>query len=84
MTALYEGEPGYRPEYAWPYNGLLVAQDRVALDYTGQQIIERTRTQMGLRGLDAVGRPPRYIATAADETHRLGTDDPKNIDVVEV
>jgi uncharacterized protein (DUF362 family) len=84
MTALYEGGPGYRPENTWSYNGLLVAQDPVALDYTGWQIIERKRAEVGLKTLDAVGRPPRYIATAADATHQLGTDDPKRMDVVGV
>jgi len=27
---------------------------------------------------------PRYIATAADAQHRLGTNDPRRIEVVEV
>jgi len=34
--------------------------------------------------LEAEGRPPRYIATAADASHRLGTNDPRKISVVEV
>jgi hypothetical protein len=29
--------------------------------------------------VDAAGRPAKYIATAADDTHRLGTNDPERI-----
>jgi uncharacterized protein (DUF362 family) len=83
-TACYDGGPGFRPEYTWKQNGLLVAHDPVAIDYTAWQIIERKRAEKGLKTLEAVGRPPRYIATAADAQHRLGTDDPKRVTVVEV
>ena len=84
MTACYEGGPGFKPEYAWKYNGLMVATDPVAIDYTGWQIIERKRKEIGLRTLGEVGRPPRYIAVAADAQHRLGTDNPARIALVEV
>jgi len=84
MTACYEGGPGFNPQYAWKYNGLMVATDPVALDYTGWQIIERKRKEVGLKTLEEVGRPPKYIAVAADAQHRLGTNDPKRIAQVEV
>jgi uncharacterized protein (DUF362 family) len=83
-TASYEGGPGYKPEYSWKNNALIVSQDPVALDYTGWQIIERKRAEKGLKTLEGDGRAPRYIATAADRQHRLGTNDPKRIAVVEV
>ena len=83
-TASYEGGPGYKPQYSWRNNALIVSQDPVALDYTGWQIIERKRTEKGLKTLASDGRAPRYIATAADAQHRLGTNDPKIIAVVEV
>jgi len=83
-TASYEGGPGYKPQYAWKNNALIVSQDPVALDYTGWQIIERKRAEKGLKTLEAEDRAPRYIATAADAQHRLGTNDPKKIAVVEV
>jgi uncharacterized protein (DUF362 family) len=82
-TVGYEGGPGFRPQFAWKYNGLLVATDRVASDYVGWQIIERKRAEQGLETLAAAGRPPRYIATAADAHHLLGTDDPNAIAVIE-
>jgi len=84
ITACYEGGPGFKPEYSWKYNALIVSQDPVALDYTGWQLIERKRAENKLKTLDAEKRAPRYIATAADAQHRLGTDDPKRIAVIEV
>jgi len=83
-TALYDGGPGYKPESSWKNNVLLVSQDPVALDYTGWQIIERKRAEKGLRTLESEHRAPNYIATAADAQHRLGTNDPKKIAMVEV
>ncbi len=83
-TASYEGGPGYKPQFSWKNNALIVSQDPVALDYTGWQIIERKRAEKGLKTLDADGRSPRYIATAADAQHRLGTNESRRIAVVEV
>jgi uncharacterized protein (DUF362 family) len=83
-TAMYEGGPAFKPEYSWKHNALLVSQDPVALDYTGWQIVERKRAEMGLKTLEAEERAPRYLATAADAEHRLGTNDPRRISVVEV
>ena len=83
-TVGYEGGPGFRPDYAWKHNGVMVARDPVAIDYTGWRIIERKRAEKGLKTLEAAGRVPRYIATAADAQHRLGTDDPRSISVVEL
>jgi uncharacterized protein (DUF362 family) len=83
-SACYEGGPGFKPQYAWQENALILSQDPVALDYTGWQIIERKRAEKKLKTLEADGRPPRYIATAADAQHRLGTNDPRRIAVVEV
>ena len=84
ITAQYEGGPSFMPQWTWPYNGLLVARDPVALDYTGWQIIERKRAEKGMKPLKEMKRDPAYIATAADANHRIGTNDPKKIDVMEV
>lgn len=84
LTAQYEGGPSYMPQWSWPFNGLLVARDPVALDYTGWQIIERQRAEKGMKSLRELNREPLYIATAADSTHRLGTNDPRRIDRIEV
>jgi hypothetical protein len=83
-TACFEGGPGFKPQYAWKENAVIVSQDPVALDQTGWRIIERKRAEKGLKTLEADRRPPRYIATAADAQHRLGTNDPQRIALVEV
>jgi uncharacterized protein (DUF362 family) len=83
-TAQYEGGPAFKQEYSWKHNALIVSQDPVALDYTGWQIIERKRAEKGLKTLEAEGRAPHYIATAADAGHQLGTNDPGRITVAEV
>jgi uncharacterized protein (DUF362 family) len=84
MTSVYEGGPGFRPEHLWQPNALIVGEDRVALDQVAWGILDRKRTEMGLKTLEAAGRPPRYIATAADPAHALGENDMQRIKVVEV
>ena len=75
-TAMYEGGPGFKPEHSWNCNALLVSTDPVALDHTGWQMIERKRAEKGFKTLEAEERAPSYIATAADDEHRLGNNDP--------
>src|ERR1035441_2952683 len=79
MSAVYNGGPGFRPEYLWQPNALIVGEDRVAVDHTAWQLIERKRTEAGVPTLEAAGRRPQYIATAADANHRLGTNAPQRI-----
>ena len=83
-TAQYEGGPSFMPHWTWPYNGLLVGHDPVALDYTGWQIIEKKRAEVGMKSLQNVKREPVYISTAADAEHALGSNDPRNIKLLEV
>jgi uncharacterized protein (DUF362 family) len=84
VTAQYEGGPSYMPQWSWDCNSLLVSEDPVALDYVGWQILEKKRTEKGMKSLGMVGRAPAYIRTAADEQHQLGTNDPRQIEQVEV
>lgn len=84
ISSVYDGGPGFHPERLWYPNALVVGEDRVALDHTAWQMIERQRAAAGVQSLEAVGRRPDYIATAADAAHRLGTNDPGRIRLVEV
>ena len=84
LNAQYEGGPSYMPQWMWPFNGLLVSRDPVALDYVGWKIIEKKRAEMGAGSLREDKREPVYIATAADAEHQLGICDPKRIERVEV
>ena len=84
MTSVYDGGPGFHPERLWQPNAIIVGEDRVALDQIAWQMIERKRAEVGMPTLEGAGRPPRYIATAADQAHRLGVNDPKHIHLLEV
>ena len=81
-TAQYEGGPTYMPQWNWPFGGLLVAQDPVALDTVGWRIIEQKRTEKGMKPLKEMQREPAYIATAA--SRGLGVNDPARIERLEV
>ena len=80
----YEGGPSFMPHWIWQYNGIICGLDPVALDYSGWQIIDRKRAEMGMKSLMELGREPTYISTAADSKHRLGTNDLKKIRLIEV
>ena len=79
MKSVYDGGPSFHPERVWYPNAIIVGEDKVALDHTALQMIEKKRAEAGLPTVDAAGRPAKYIATAADDTHRLGTNDPERI-----
>jgi len=84
LTVQYEGGPPYMPQWAWNYNGLIIGFDPVAIDTIGWDIIEKKRKEMGLATLKQVGREPTYIATAADDQHRLGCNDLNKIKIIRV
>ena len=84
LSSVYDGGPGFHPEHLWYPNALIVGEDRVAVDHTAWQMIEHKRAEAGLPTLEAAGRPPRYIATAASPSHKLGVNDPAHIHLLEV
>jgi uncharacterized protein (DUF362 family) len=84
ITSVYEGGPGFKPEHLWQPNALIVGEDRVAIDQIAWGILDKKRAEVGLKTLEAAGRPPLYIATAADATHALGVNDPQRIKLIEV
>jgi uncharacterized protein (DUF362 family) len=84
ISSVYQGGPGFRPEYLWYPNAIVVGEDRVAVDRIACQMIETKRAAMGLPTLAAAGRPASYIETAADAKHKLGVSDPKRIKLIEV
>jgi len=84
MSSVYNGGPGFRPEFLWQPNALIVGEDRVAVDHTAWQLLDKKRTEVGMTTFEGANRPPHYIATAADEAHGLGTNDPNRIHLMEV
>jgi uncharacterized protein (DUF362 family) len=83
ISSVYEGGPGFHPERLWYPNALIVGEDRVAIDQIAWGLLEKRRAEAGMPSFEAAGRAPRYIATAADANHRLGTNDLKRINLVE-
>ncbi|HEX7728702.1 MAG TPA: hypothetical protein VF392_06670, partial [Terracidiphilus sp.] len=84
LSSVYDGGPGFRPERLWYPNALIVGEDRVAIDHVAWQMLEKKRAEAGMPTFEAAGRPARYIATAADAQHGLGTNDPARIHMLEV
>jgi len=84
LSSVYDGGPGFHPERLWYPNALIVGEDRVAIDHVAWQMLEKKRAEAGMHTLEAAGRPPRYIATAADAAHQLGTNDPARIAIREI
>ena len=84
LSSVYDGGPSFHPNRLWYPNALIVGADRVAIDHVAWQMLEKKRAEAGMPTLEAAGRPPRYIATAADATHALGTNDPARMQVVEI
>jgi uncharacterized protein (DUF362 family) len=83
-TIQYEGGPSYLPHWAWAFDGLMVGRDPVALDHVGWQLIEQKRAAQGMKSLGELGRRPVYLETAAEPARGLGTNNPEQIDLVEI
>ena len=84
LSSLYDGGPAVHSNRIWYPNAIVVGDDRVATDYAAWHLLDRKRQSAGLPALASAGRAPRYIHTAADTVHNLGTDDPKRIQITEV
>ncbi|MBI2469976.1 MAG: DUF362 domain-containing protein [Planctomycetes bacterium] len=82
LLAQYNGGPGYKPQWTWNYNGIIVGRDPVALDRICHNIIEEKRREMRLPSLKQAKREPKYISTAA--MLGLGIDDLSKIKLVQV
>lgn len=84
LTPLFHsvGPHDFSAKYTWPYKGLLVGTDPVAVDATGLRILEaKRRLHFGADEPFAV--PPKHIR-AAEEKHRLGVADPSKIELVKL
>lgn len=77
VTAQCHGGPAYRPSGSFPLGRLAVSTDPVAADLWAWRVIDAERVRRGMPTLEAAGRPPRFIATAAQ--YRLGVGDPAEL-----
>jgi uncharacterized protein (DUF362 family) len=67
-----QGGPSYSARWVWPFSGLLLAADPVALDRTGESIISAKRRELGLPSLEEEDRAPSHISLAGQRG--LGED----------
>ncbi|MBU0716686.1 MAG: DUF362 domain-containing protein [Planctomycetes bacterium] len=65
IHAQYHAGPGYHPGFAWPFGGLIVGTDFVAVDAVAADLIDAKRKEEGLPSLAADNRPAKHIMTAA-------------------
>jgi len=77
VTAQCHGGPAYRPDAVWPLGLIAASTDPVAADAWAWKVIDAERQRKGMPSLEAAGRPPRFLATAA--RYGLGVADPAGI-----
>jgi hypothetical protein len=84
LTPLFHGvgPHHFNPEYTWPYRGLLVGLDPVAVDSTGVRILIAKRNEYF--GEERPINPPPKHVFLADTRHHLGTADPASIELVKI
>jgi len=82
LTPLFHGIGAHHfdPTFIWPYKGMLLSRDPVAVDAVGLRIMELKR--LAYFGKDIPLRPPAKHVVIADVKHRIGTSDLKNIEIV--
>ena len=84
MTPLFHGvgPHSYSPEFIWPYKGLIVGTDPVAVDATGVRILLAKRREHF--GEDRPINPPPKHVFLADTRHNLGVADPDRIELIKI
>ena len=84
LTPLFHGvgPHHFAPKYIWPYSGLLVGLDPVAVDSTGVRILLAKRKEFF--GEERPINPPPKHVFVADTRHHLGTADPEKIELITV
>lgn len=82
LLPMFDKGPQVTPKYRWPYRGLIVGTDPVAVDAVCLRIIQAKRN--AYKGEPwPVSPPPRSIAVA-DTKYHLGTSDPAKIHLVKL
>jgi hypothetical protein len=76
------GPRGFNEAYLWPYRGLIVGQDPVAVDATGFRVIQAKRREVF--GEDRPLETSAHHIALADTRHRLGHSDPADIDLIKL
>ncbi|MBI5187613.1 MAG: DUF362 domain-containing protein [Nitrospirae bacterium] len=82
LTPLFHGigPHHFDPTYTWPYKGILVGTDPVAVDAVGLRIFELKR--LAYFGENIPLRPPAKHIAIADVIHKVGTSELRQIELV--
>ena len=80
LRPLCHGGPIVDPRYVWPYKGLVIGTDPVAVDSVCLKILQGRRDQIRGRSWP-LSPPPKHVAIA-DSKYRLGTADLSQIEIV--
>lgn len=76
------GPHGFNPSYVWPYYGLIVGYDPVAVDSVGLRILEAQRKIYFKE--DRPLNPPAKHIRIANTRWKLGNSNPKNIKIIKI
>ena len=84
LTPLFHGSgwPHFDPTYIWPYGGLLVGTDPVAVDTIGLSILAAKRRAYFDR--ERPLSPPAHHIVLADRKYHLGTSDSSKIELIKL
>lgn len=84
LTPLFHGvgPHHFSERYIWPYKGILVSQDPVAVDSIGVLILQAKRKEFF--GEDRPLQPPAHHILYAETRHHLGVADPSRIELIKL
>ncbi|MFH1372954.1 MAG: DUF362 domain-containing protein [bacterium] len=84
LTPLFHGSGWHHfdPTYVWPYGGILVGTDPVAVDTIGLSILGAKRR--AFFDSDRPLSPPAHHIVLADRKYHLGTSDPSRIELIKL
>jgi hypothetical protein len=77
-----KGPHNFQKRYTWPYKGLIVGQDPVAVDATGLRILEAQRREHF--GSDRPLYVPAKHVAVADRKYQLGIADAQKIEITKL
>jgi len=79
MMGLYDGGPRWNRDVMWPYGGIIVGTDPVAVDYVMAKIIDEKRASEEMLSKESL-----ILHLEPSEKIGLGTCNPGNIDLIEI
>jgi uncharacterized Fe-S center protein len=82
MQPLFHGGPQVNPQYLWPYRGIIVGVDPVAVDTVCTKILEAKRRSF--KGEDwPISPPPKHVFLA-ESKYKLGHASMENIELIKL